>query len=282
MIKSNYHTHTLFCDGVNTPLEIIEYALVLGFEHLGFSGHMDLDIMMNLEAYDEAIRQLQRKYRGRLDILRGIELDTLFVPRSEDEGHLIKEMEYRIGSTHFIPSPSGGTPGCVDDTADKLIRFCNEEFAGDWYRLSKEYYRTEAQVFEKTDCTFIGHFDLVTRFNDRERFLDENDPRYTGPALEVMEHLVSLGIPFEINCGAVNRGRKAELYPNRFLLRNLRKMGGEIIINSDAHQKELLNGGFGTAVRTAVECGFTHTNILYHGFGGKISMQEVPLDVPLS
>lgn len=282
MIKSNYHTHTLFCDGVNTPREMAEQALALGFEQLGFSGHMDLDITMNLAAYDQEIRHLQKEYRGRLDILRGVELDTLFVPRSEEEERLIKEMEYRIGATHFIPSPSGGVPGCVDDTAEKIIRFCKEEFGGDWYSLAKAYYRTEAEVFEKTDCTFIGHFDLVTRFNDREHFLDESDPRYTMPALEVMEYLVSLGIPFEINCGAVNRGRKAELYPNRFLLRNLRKMGGEIIINSDAHQKELLNGGFGSAVRTALDCGFTHTNILLHNPGGKIALQEVPLDVPVS
>ena len=98
------------------------------------------------------------------------------------------------------------------------------------------------------------------------------------PALEAMEYLVSKEIPFEINCGAVNRGRKAELYPNRFLLGNLRKMGGQILINSDAHQKELLNGGFDIAVRTAVECGFTHTLFLEHAGDGSVRFCQIPLD----
>jgi histidinol-phosphatase (PHP family) len=93
-----------------------------------------------------------------------------------------------------------------------------------------------------------------------------------------MEYLISKDIPFEINCGAYNRGRKAELYPNRFLLKKLQEFGGEILINSDAHQKELLDGGFDHAVRTAIDCGFTHTNFLEHGPDGKIVFRQVPLD----
>ena len=278
MIRGNFHTHTVFCDGKNTAEEMAEQALLLGFTHLGFSGHMDPDITMDLAAYDKKIRSLQDKYRGQVDILRGVELDGLFAPRDENEKALLDDMEYLIGSTHFIESPSGGEYGCVDDTPDRLEKFCREEFGGDYYRLAKAYYELEAEIYERTRCTFVGHFDLVTRFNDQMRVIDENDRRYISPALETMEYLVSKGLPFEINCGAVNRGRKAELYPNRFLLRSLRGMGGEILINSDAHQKELLNGGFDIAARTAVECGFTHTLFLEHGADGKVRFRHIPLD----
>ena len=44
---------------------------------------------------------------------------------------------------------------------------------------------------------------------------------------------VEQGVPFEINCGGVNRGRKAELYPRHELLHALHDFGGEILINSD-------------------------------------------------
>ena len=337
MLRGNFHTHTVFCDGANTAQEMADQALALGFTHLGFSGHMDPDIRMDLAAYDREIRRLQEVYRGRLEILRGVELDGLYVPRmpslagkrgcgaesaekeegsrpervgasktdsaertgatesdpaertgaaktdpaeekkSVDERALLDGMEYLIGSTHFIEAPSGGPLGSVDDTWERLETFCTEEFGGDFYRLSKEYYRTEAEVFDRTHCTFVGHFDLVTRFNDAMHFLEEEDPRYYMPALETMEYLVSKGLPFEINCGAVNRGRKAELYPNRFLLQKLREMGGEILISSDAHQKELLDGGFDIAVRTAAACGFTHTLFLEHGANGRIVLQEVAL-----
>ena len=39
------------------------------------------------------------------------------------------------------------------------------------------------------------------------------------------------------------------------------------------------DGGFETAVRTAAECGFTHTNILEHDRSGAIVWRQVPLDV---
>ena len=278
MIRGNFHTHTVFCDGKNTAEEMAAQALLLGFTHLGFSGHMDPDITMDLAAYDKKIRLLQEEYRGRIDILRGVELDGLFVPGDEHEKALLDNMEYLIGSTHFIESPSGGQRGCVDDTPERLEKFCREEFGGDYYRLAKAYYELEAEIYERTHCTFVGHFDLVTRFNDLMKVIDENDHRYKSPALETMEYLVSKNLPFEINCGAVNRGRKAELYPNRFFLKSLREMGGEILINSDAHQKELLDGGFEIAERTAVECGFTHTLFLEHGESGKVEFRYVPLE----
>ena len=43
-LKANYHTHTTFCDGADTPEEVVKEALRLGMTHLGFSGHMDADI----------------------------------------------------------------------------------------------------------------------------------------------------------------------------------------------------------------------------------------------
>ena len=35
----NLHTHTTFCDGKNTPEEMVRAALSLGMDSLGFSGH---------------------------------------------------------------------------------------------------------------------------------------------------------------------------------------------------------------------------------------------------
>ena len=308
MLRANYHTHTVMCDGSNTAEEMVQQAISLGFEHLGFSGHMDPDIHMDIQSYCREIRRLQNKYKDQIDILMGVELDTLFDPS------LVPEAEYIIGSTHMNDIPcnreythgksilerSGRTgasrslpdlsaetktaekttwhPLSVDASEEQMKELADTYFGGDYYALARNYYEVEAHVYDRLHCTFIGHFDLVTRFNDSMHFLDESDPRYTSPALETMEYLVSEGVPFEINCGAVNRGRKKELYPNTFLLKNLHQMGGQILINSDAHQKEKLNGAFGQAVSKAIECGFTHTNILVHDRYGRIQWKQIALD----
>ena len=183
----------------------------------------------------------------------------------------------RTEQTHFLDVPSE-IPMSVDNNEEIMGRLAEEFFGGDYYKLSKSYYDLVSRVYDRLHCTFVGHFDLVTRFNDSMHFLDEEDSRYRMPALEAMEYLVKEGVPFEINCGALNRNRKKELYPNMFLLKNLREFGGEILINSDAHQKELLDGGFDVAVERALACGFTHINILTRRGTGKIHFEQLALD----
>ena len=277
MLRANFHTHTTLCDGISTPEEMARRAALLGFTQLGFSGHMDPDNHMDMNLYRNRIHALQEQYRGKIDILMGIELDTIYNPV------YARQVEYTIGSTHFpdVACNRGyesDRPLSVDDSPEDLQLLADRYFGGDFYQLARCYYETEAQVYDRLHCTFIGHFDLITKFNDQMHVLDETNPRYTRPAIETMAYLVEEGVPFEINCGAVNRGLKKEFYPNSFFLRALHDMGGEILINSDAHQAELLNGAFDRAVKQAVACGFTHTNILVHGENGAVSWRSLPLD----
>ena len=277
MLRANFHTHTTLCDGSSTPEEMAQRAASLGFTQLGFSGHMDPDNHMDMDLYRNRIHALQEQYRGKIDILMGIELDTVYNPV------YARQVEYTIGSTHFpdVACNRGyesDRPLSVDASPEDLQLLADRYFGGDFYQLARCYYETEAQVYDRLHCTFIGHFDLITKFNDQMHVLDETNPRYTRPAIETMAYLVEEGVPFEINCGAVNRGLKKEFYPNSFFLRALHDMGGEILINSDAHQAELLNGAFDRAVKQAVACGFTHTNILVHGENGAVSWRSLPLD----
>ncbi len=277
MLRANFHTHTTLCDGISTPEEMARRAALLGFTQLGFSGHMDPDNHMDMNLYRNRIHALQEQYRGKIDILMGIELDTIYNPV------YARQVEYTIGSTHFpdVACNRGyesDRPLSVDASPEDLQLLADRYFGGDFYQLARCYYETEAQVYDRLHCTFIGHFDLITKFNDQMHVLDETNPRYTRPAIETMAYLVEEGVPFEINCGAVNRGLKKEFYPNSFFLRALHDMGGEILINSDAHQAELLNGAFDRAVKQAMACGFTHTNILVHGENGAVSWRSLPLD----
>ena len=67
----NLHTHTSFCDGANTPEEMVQAAIALGMDSLGFSGHgpssapddaaMDKD---SVSAYREEVLRLNEAARG--------------------------------------------------------------------------------------------------------------------------------------------------------------------------------------------------------------------------
>lgn len=274
MIRANYHTHTVMCDGANTPEEMVQAAIAAGFTQLGFSGHMDPDIHMDWAAYTAEIGRLKAAYADKIDIIMGVELDTLYDPA------LCPGAEYVIGSTHFLDVETE-VPMSVDNTPEILEELCRRFFGGDWMALTRSYFQLEAMTYERTGCTFVGHFDLVSKFNGDGlggwRYFDETSREYLGPALEAMEALVEQGLPFEINGQMVARGLRAVSYPRPELLQALHDMGGKILISADAHKAELITGGFATSVRQATECGFATALELYHDGTGAVQMREVPL-----
>ena len=69
MQKSNFHTHSVFSDGHNTPEEMVEEALSRGFTALGFSDHsytfFDESYCMakaRIPEYRQIIADLKEKY----------------------------------------------------------------------------------------------------------------------------------------------------------------------------------------------------------------------------
>ncbi|MCR5023574.1 MAG: histidinol-phosphatase [Lachnospiraceae bacterium] len=269
MLKANYHTHTNYCDGAHSPEDMVKSAISQGLEHIGFSGHFDPNVPMDKPSYKKEIRRLQEEYKETIDIFLGAEVDQLYDVREAED------CEYIIGSTHSL-SIDGQTPS-VDDTPEKLEILCNDHFGGDFYKLTKAYYELEAKVVDIVHPDFIGHFDIVTKFNGDGRYWDESSRRYLDPALETLEHLTGYGIPFEINTAAFYRGNRDQFYPSDTLLKALHGFGGRIILSSDAHNKDVITGAFDIAVKKAMECGFTHTCILVHENGRK-TWKELPLD----
>ena len=268
-LKANYHMHTSFCDGAHSPEEMVRAAIRSGLKHIGFSGHFDPNVPMDVPSYKKEIRRLKNRYKDEIDILLGAEVDLLFdVSEASD-------CEYIIGSTHSFGID--GEAFSVDDTPEKLEALCEEHFSGDYYKMTKAYYELESTVIETLDPDFIGHFDIVSKFNGGNRYWDEEDKRYLGAALSALEYLSASGIPFEINTAAYYRGMRDEFYPRTTLLKALKGFGGRIVISSDAHNRDKITGAFDRAVEKAVECGFTHTNILLHE-EGKLKWQELALD----
>lgn len=257
MLLGDFHTHSTLDDGKST-LEEMAAAYDLGLTHLGFSGHsfeeygQDFCLSRaNVPVYLETARKLQEAYRGRMEVFVGMELDYF----GENPGGL----DYVIGSVHCVKQ---GDAACyVDESSQASQRAVDEYFGGDWYRYTDAYYDLVADLPRKTGCQWIGHFDLVTKFNEQVHTIDEDSPRYLRRALEVMEYLVKQEVAFEINTGAVARGYRTTPYPGNALLRQLKEFGGEIIVNSDCHYAPQLCFGFDQAAELAQAAGFTHTNL---------------------
>lgn len=268
--KTNYHTHTTFCDGKNTPKEMAEAAFAKGFIRLGFSGHgytaYDESYCMSKEgmaAYKKEVADLKMQYAGKMEIYCGVEQD--FYAEEEAKG-----FDYIIGSVHAIFAD--GKYHSVDESSDIMVQTVMECFGGNYMRYAKRYFETEAQVIEKTKADIIGHFDLLTKFNEGDKYFDTKSKDYRFLALEAMEELLKKDVPFEINTGAISRGYRKEPYPDIFLLKELQKRGGRILLSSDSHSCNTLDFGLDEAAQMAKEVGFR--TVLYWT---PMGWEEMPL-----
>ena len=82
MILEDFHLHTTFSDGKNTPEEMIRAALDMGMKRIGISDHAPTPCGESyciardrVTEYRETVNALKEKYRGRIDVLCGIEQD---------------------------------------------------------------------------------------------------------------------------------------------------------------------------------------------------------------
>lgn len=238
MVLTDLHVHTSFSDGKNTPEEMVQEAIARGMDTIGFSDHsytvFDESWCMkkgDIPAYHACIEDLKTRYQGKIKILCGIEQD--FYSQEPIDGY-----DYVIGSVHYIKAGEEYIP--VDESPEILKAAAEKYFGGDLYALIGAYYRTAAKVVEKTGADIIGHFDLITKFNEGGALFDEANPRYVAASRAAADCLLKTGRPFEINTGAISRGYRTAPYPSRALREYIREHGGSFLLSSDSHAKESL------------------------------------------
>ena len=181
------------------------------------------------------MNRLKKAYGNRIRVLTGLEQDLYSDTDPE-------WFDYVIGSVHYLKIKDRYYP--VDNDEETFVRIAREQFGGDYYKLAEAYYEEAASVLEVTKADFVGHLDLLTKFNEGGHLFDENDPRYLAPAIRCIDKLIPYQKPFEINTGAMARGCRSTPYPSEALRNLIRQKGGSFLLNSDAHQKENLMFAF--------------------------------------
>ena len=242
MIPCNYHTHTCFCDGKHTPEEMVREAIGLGCKEIGFSGHshtpFDDSFCMskeNTRAYIETVRDLQKKYANQIKIYLGIEQD--YHSPESTEGY-----DYIIGSVHYVEKE--GAYLSIDESKQTQIAIVEQYYGGDFYSFVEDYYEVVANVYEKTRCHIIGHFDLIAKFNRERDLFDPIHPRYRAAAQKALDALLDAPAILEVNTGAMSRGYTTEPYPTRDIISQWVSAGKEIIFSSDCHSKDHILYGY--------------------------------------
>ena len=242
MMKKDFHMHTRFCDGRDTPEEMVCAAIEKGFSHIGICAHsytfFDESYCLKkeqAEKYRLEIARLKECYKDKIQVFCGIEQDFYSTEPTD-------VYDYVIGSVHYVKVGDNYLP--VDETPELLQKEVKEYFGGDFYAFCEKYFETVGNVAEQTNADIIGHFDLITKFNEGGCLFDESDERYIAAWKKSADKLLQSGAVFEINTGAISRGYRTAPYPAQSIISYLKANGAKLILSSDAHSADTIGFGF--------------------------------------
>ena len=159
-MRIDLHNHTTRCNHAEGTIdEYINRAIELGIDIYGFSEHAPMEFdkhyrlaFNKMSDYSKEILDAQYRYKNRIKILLGYEVD--YLKGYIDKRVLEASVDYLIGSVHFL---------------DKW-GFDNPEFIGEYKNrdideVYKEYFIKITEMADSGLFDIVGHLDLIKVFN---------------------------------------------------------------------------------------------------------------------
>jgi histidinol-phosphatase (PHP family) len=211
--------------------------------------------MKDTAGYRAEVLRVREKYKGDIQVYLGVEEDAFYPLPRED-------FDYIIGSCHYLRRNGKYFP--IDSGRDYFKR-CVEAFDGDILTLAEQYYSDFCDYIFKNRPHVIGHFDLITKFDEVDGYGFLESREYNAIAEKYAGIAADSGCLFEVNTGAISRGYRSSPYPAQNLLHVLKNKGCGLLLSSDSHAIETLSFGFDEAKALLRDVGFEYIYALYDG-----------------
>ncbi len=238
------HNHTPLCNHAEGEMsEYIEVAIQNGTRYFGFSDHAPMDFdpayrmqFSQMQVYEKDVLAAQEKYKKDINILLGYEVD--YLPNHMDERVLNADVDYLIGSVHFLEGWG----------------FDNPEFIGEWKKQNidavwQKYFDTIEAMANTKLFDIVGHLDLIKVF----KFMPQGD--ITTMAQKALEAIKNTDMVLELNVAGFRKEVK-ESYPSIPLLQQAFALGIPITFASDAHKPEQVALFSDNIIKIAKEIGY--------------------------
>ena len=220
MLKQNMHIHSKHSWDSNMSLEIISSELIeKGIYYAGITDHIEFShetlpyVLTNLKIRNEEIDKLNDKYKGKIKLLKGVEISSPHLYKDKVDALRVMDIDYIIGSIHSIDK----TP--KTSLAKKQATY--------------KYYEEMLKMIKANQIDVVGHIDYINRYYDG----DYTDYNQLAKLFALMKQN---NIITEINTSAQRRNAKQAFFPSLDKIKLYSKTSDKIIIGSDAHESHEL------------------------------------------
>lgn len=249
---ADYHNHTVRCGhaGGETRDYVVK-ALERGLAEIAFTDHVPLYFLpgddpdpglamtcAELPEYVSEVLALKEEFRGRIDVLLGLEAD--YAEGHEDalrELLALHDWDVVLGSVHWVAGDWIDAPG-----AGKRHETEGTE------RLFTEYYRLLSKACE------TGLFDVITHFDLPKKFGHRRPPACARAEARAVEAARAARVAVEVSSAGL-RKTIGEEYPGPDLLASLVTAEVPIVFSSDSHAPAEVGWGRDATLRAARAAG---------------------------
>ena len=251
------HSHSLRSDGESTVDELCAKSIEKGLDGLMITDHANMNYYNEKNTYESMIRSLadteqaQEKYRGRLKVLKGIELGEYGVaPKKAEEVLSIGGYDAILGSVHLVPKAGWSL------TYNRIDFRCT---------------MTDEQIYEYIDCYFdllsetvdAFDFDILAHIHCPVRYItgvwgrESNIMLFEDKICGILEKIVKRDIALELNTAyLIGKDGKCNFSLDK-ILTLYKQLGGKMVtLGSDTHNTENVARNFLDATKLLKACGF--------------------------
>ena len=244
-MRADLHTHTLFSfdgDPAATVTAMCESALKKGLTHLAITDHCDIngeverlyDFPFDPDGAWNAMMEVKEKYKGRLNVVCGIELgNATQYPEAARAVLDTHPYEFVIGSLHNLRNVPDFCLMNYGHMSDGLIS-----------QLFDRALDETLEMVQFDGITTLGHLTYIHRYITLAGKKLDFKPYY-GKIEAIYRSLIARDIALELNVSTLWKGLGISM-PTMELLKLYKDCGGRLItVGTDAHAPENL----GKAVR---------------------------------
>lgn len=252
---ADMHTHSVYSHDSVCPIEdMCEAQLKNGTavaavtDHADIFSYNDYDIFEPIKKAYDTVKELNKKYDGKILILSGVEIgEGAWFPQVRKKMEKLVDYDVIIGSVHCVKYKELTMPYSGIDFSELSENTI--------YAFLDAYFDDVTEMTETADFDILAHLTCPIRYITGKYKIKIDMEGFKTKIDNILKKIIKQNIALEVNTSGYDMLN--DFFPSYEIIKRYHDMGGELLtLGSDAHIAQNASKNFEKAISFIKETGF--------------------------